>query len=47
MQETALRHDATSAAGFAERLRAAGHPLADLPLRPAPAEREHALTAYP
>ncbi|MFI0410050.1 DUF6183 family protein [Actinomadura sp. 3N508] len=47
LQETALRHDATSATEFAERLRAAGHPLADLPLRPAPAEREHALTAYP
>ncbi|TYB48029.1 DUF6183 family protein [Actinomadura chibensis] len=47
LQETALRHDATAAAGFAERLRAAGHPLAGLPLRAAPAERDHWLPRYP
>ena len=47
LQETALRYDATSAEGFAERLRAAGHPLAELPLRPAEAERHHGLPRYP
>lgn len=47
LQETALRHDATSAGGFAARLRAAGHPLADLPLRPVGAERHLGLPRYP
>ncbi|WP_433476835.1 DUF6183 family protein [Spirillospora sp. CA-142024] len=47
LQEAALRHDVPSAAGFARRLRAAGHPLADLPLRPSPAERDHGLPWYP
>lgn len=39
LHETALRHDARAAAGFAERLRAAGHPLGGLPLRPTRLER--------
>ncbi|MEV3919663.1 DUF6183 family protein [Actinomadura coerulea] len=47
LQETALRHDATSAAAFAGRLRAAGHPLADLPLRPVGAERHLGLRRHP
>ncbi|MFC4048834.1 DUF6183 family protein [Actinomadura syzygii] len=47
LQETALRHDASAAADFAERLRAAGHPLAGLPLRAAPAERDHRLPRHP
>ncbi|MEU4827555.1 DUF6183 family protein [Actinomadura sp. NPDC023710] len=47
LQETALRHDATSAAGFAGRLRAAGHPLAELPLRPVGAERHLGLPRHP
>jgi hypothetical protein len=47
LQETALRYDATAAAGFAERLRAAAHPLAELPLHSTPAERRHALPHYP
>lgn len=47
LQETALRHDATPAAEFAGRLRAAGHPLAELPLRPAEAERHLGLPRYP
>jgi hypothetical protein len=40
LQETALRYDATAAAGFAARLSAAGHPLAKLPLRVTSAECE-------
>ncbi|MFA1548756.1 DUF6183 family protein [Actinomadura chokoriensis] len=47
LQETALRHDATAASGFAARLRAAGHPLGLLPLRPAPAELGYSLPRYP
>ncbi|SNR47480.1 DUF6183 family protein [Actinomadura mexicana] len=47
LQETALRYDATSAAGFAERLRAAGHPLAELPLRPTETERHLSPPRYP
>ncbi|MEW2359640.1 DUF6183 family protein [Spirillospora sp. NPDC029432] len=47
LQETALRHDANGASGFARRLRAAGHPLAELPLRRTPAERRHGLPHYP
>ncbi|WP_141578496.1 DUF6183 family protein [Actinomadura sp. WMMA1423] len=47
LQETALRYDATSAAGFADRLRASGHPLADLPLHPVGAERHLGLARYP
>lgn len=47
LQETALRHGATAAAGFAERLRAAGHPLAGLPLRALPAEKDHWLPRHP
>jgi hypothetical protein len=46
LQETALRYDATAAAGFAERLSAAGHPLATLPLHRTPAENEHQLPRY-
>jgi hypothetical protein len=46
LQETALRYDATAAAGFAERLRAAGHPLATLPLRLTPAEQGYDLPRY-
>ncbi|TDC47914.1 hypothetical protein E1281_25550 [Actinomadura sp. KC345] len=47
LHETVLRHDAPSAAGFAARLRAAGHPLGDLPLRRAPSERDHGMPWYP
>jgi hypothetical protein len=47
LQETALRYDATAAAGFTERLRAAGHPLAELPLHRTPAERRHGMPRYP
>ncbi|MEU8308833.1 DUF6183 family protein [Actinomadura sp. NPDC048955] len=47
LQETALRHDAASAAGFAGRLRDAGHPLANLPLRPVGAERHLGLPRHP
>ena len=46
LQETALRYDATAAEPFAARLRAAGHPLADLPLRPTPAERGLGLPSH-
>lgn len=47
LQEAALRHDVRPAAGFAAKLRAAGHPLGGLPLRRTPAERRHGLPQYP
>jgi hypothetical protein len=47
LQETALRHDASAAAGYARKLRAAGHPLGELPLRRTPAEHRHGLPHYP
>lgn len=46
LQETALRYDATAAEGFAARLKAAGHPLADLSLRPTPVELGLGLPSY-
>jgi len=46
LQETALRYDASAAEGYAQRLRAAGHPLAELPLRPTPAEHGLGLPCY-
>ncbi|NEA21300.1 DUF6183 family protein [Actinomadura bangladeshensis] len=47
LQETALRHDAMAASGFAARLKAAGHPLGGMPLRPMVAELDHRLLRYP
>ncbi|TDC98060.1 DUF6183 family protein [Actinomadura sp. 7K507] len=47
LHETVLRHDAPAAAGFAERLRAAGHPLGNLPLRRAPSEQKLGMPWYP
>ncbi|NDU74884.1 hypothetical protein GWI34_19965 [Actinomadura sp. DSM 109109] len=47
LQEAALRHDATSAAPYAGRLRDAGHPLAGLPLHPVGAERHLGLPRFP
>ncbi|MBF9132868.1 hypothetical protein I0C86_28495 [Plantactinospora sp. S1510] len=47
LQETALRYDASAAAGYAERLRATGHPLGMLPLRRTPTEHRHVLSHHP